>query len=60
MYFGKSGTKYEKAERGGKDVYKVIDRYEGNWLLIKSRDSVFGLFGTDDEEILKYFLKEKG
>ena len=59
-YFGKSGMRYEKTERGGKEVYKVMDKYEGNWFLIRSRDTVFGVFGTDDEEILKFFMKEKG
>ena len=59
-YFGKSGMRYEKTERGGEEVYKVMDKYEGNWFLIRSRDAVFGVFGTDDEEILKYFVKEKG
>jgi hypothetical protein len=51
---------YEKIERGGADVYKVMDKYEGNWFLIRSRDAIFGVFGTDDEEILKFFIKEKG
>jgi hypothetical protein len=59
-YFGKSGMRYEKNERGGTDVYKVMDKYEGNWFLIRSRDTLFGVFGTEDEEILKYFVKEKG
>jgi len=59
-YFGKSGMRYEKTERSGGEVYKVLDKYEGNWFLIRSRDTIFGVFGTDDEEILKYFVKEKG
>ncbi len=59
-YFGKSGIRYEKAERGAAEVYRVMDKYEGNWFLIRSKDSVFGVFGTDDEEILKSFMKEKG
>jgi len=59
-YFGKSGMRYEKTERGGTEVYKVMDKYEGNWFLIRSRDAVFGVFGTDDEEILEFFMKEKG
>lgn len=58
-YFGKSGMRYEKTEKGGTDVYKVMDKYEGNWFLIRSPNAVFGVFGTDDEEILKFFMKEK-
>ncbi len=59
-YFGKSGVRYEKTERGGKEVYKVMDKYEGSWFLIRSPDVVYGVFGTDDEGILKFFVKEKG
>ncbi len=59
-YFGKSGVRYEKTDKGAIEVYKVLDKYEGNWFLIRSKDSVFGVFGTDDEEILKSFIKEKG
>jgi hypothetical protein len=58
-YFGKSGIRYEKTERGGREVYKVMDKYEGNWFLIRSHDAVFGVFGTDDEKILNFFTKEK-
>jgi len=59
-YFGKSGMRYEKTERGGREIYKVMDKYEGNWFLIPSRDTIFGVFGSDDEDILKFFLKERG
>jgi len=59
-YFGKYGMRYEKTERSGIEVYRVIDKYEGNWFLIRSRDAIFGVFGTDDEKILKYFIKEPG
>ncbi len=57
-YFGKSGVRYEKIERGGSEVYKVLDKYEGNWFLIPAGNSIFGVFGTDDEEVLKYFVKK--
>jgi hypothetical protein len=56
-YFGKSGMRYEKIEKSGREVYKVMDKYEGNWFLLRSRDTVFGVFGTDDEDILKFFKK---
>ncbi len=59
-YFGKSGMRYERIERGGSEAYKVMDKYEGNWFLIRSRDAVFGVFGTNDEGILKFFMKDKG
>jgi hypothetical protein len=55
-YFGKSGMRYEKTEINGAEVYRVIDKYEGNWFLVRTRDTLFGVFGTDDEAILKSFL----
>jgi hypothetical protein len=58
-YFGKSGMRVEKTEKSGAEVYKVMDKYEGNWFLIRSGGTVFGLFGTDDEEILKRLIKKK-
>ena len=59
-YFRKSGVPHEKIERDGTEMYKVVDKYEGNWFLIPAGDSIFGVFGTDDKEILKYFAKRKG
>ncbi|HBH61115.1 MAG TPA: hypothetical protein DDX85_05105 [Nitrospiraceae bacterium] len=59
-YFGKSGMQYHIIESSGRDVYRVIDKYEGNWFLIRSRDAIFGVFGTDDKEILKYFIEKQG
>ncbi|HWR59915.1 MAG TPA: DUF6599 family protein [Thermodesulfovibrionales bacterium] len=58
-YFKKSGIPNEKLKRGGREVYKVTDKYEGTWFLIPGRDAVFAVFGTDDEEILRH-IKEGG
>ncbi len=58
-YFRKSGIKYEKTESNGSEAYKVIDKYEGNWFLIPGKTAIFGLFGTDDEGLLKFFAKGK-
>ena len=57
-YFRKSGINYEKIQRDGIDAYKITDKYEGNWFLIPGKNTVFGLFGTDDEGTLKSFAKE--
>jgi hypothetical protein len=59
-YFEKSGMRYDKIQRKGMEVYKVSDKYEGNWFLIRSGNAVFGVFGTDDEGVLRFFEKEKG
>jgi hypothetical protein len=58
-YFKKSGIRYETTERDGIQAYKVIDKYEGNWFLIPGNSAIFGLFGTDDAGILKFFAKGK-
>ena len=58
-YFSSSGMHYEKREKDGQEFYKVIDKYEGTWLLIPSRNALFGVFGTEDEAVVKYFGKSK-
>lgn len=59
-YFAKFRIQHDKTTRMGQEVYKVMDKYEGNWFLIPAGDVIFGIFGTDDEDIVKYFVKEKG
>ncbi|MGD0282903.1 MAG: DUF6599 family protein [Dissulfurispiraceae bacterium] len=58
-YFRKSGIRYEKVEEDGSEVYKVSDKYEGNWFLIPAGNTIFSVFGTDDEGILKHFARNK-
>ena len=58
-YFRKSGIRYERTARDGIEAYRVKDKYEGNWFLIPGKSAIFGLFGTDDEGILKFFAKGK-
>jgi len=58
-YFKKSGILYDKIEKNGNETYKVTDKYEGNWFLIPAHDTIFAVFGTEDEDILKYFTGEK-
>jgi hypothetical protein len=58
-YFKKYAVPFEKIEKSGKEVYKVMDKYEGNWFLIPAHEAIFSVFGTEDEGILKYFVKEK-
>jgi hypothetical protein len=57
-YFKRSLMRNQKIERNGIEAYRVIDKYEGDWFLIPAGDSLFGVFGTDDEAILKYFMRE--
>lgn len=59
-YFKKSGMQYEKTVKDGMEFYRVTDKYEGNWFLIPSPDAVFGVFGTEDDAVVKLFNKGKG
>ena len=58
-YFKKYAIPYEKIKKSGKDVYRVTDKYEGNWFLIPAHEAIFSVFGTEDEGILQYFVKAK-
>ena len=58
-YFRKYAIPYEKIQKSGKEVYRVMDKYEGTWFLIPAHDAIYSVFGTDDEGILQYFVKEK-
>ena len=58
-YFNRSGMRYEKKEKSGREFYRMIDKYEGNWLLIPSRNALFAVFGTEDETVVEYFAKAK-
>lgn len=49
----KSGAEYEKIEVSKGEVFKINDKYEGNWALIRSRDSLLCLFGDIDDEIIQ-------
>ena len=53
----KSGTPVEQTEQADKTIYKVNDKYEGSWFLIASAKAVFAVFGTDDNEVLRHFMK---
>lgn len=59
VHFKKSDTKFDKTLRNGKDIYKVIDKYEGDWFLISGQGVLFGIYGNADEEVLKHFTKGK-
>lgn len=58
-YFKKSGMIVEKAEKDGREFYRVKDKYEGNWFLIPSSDALFGVFGSEDESVVSSFGKNK-
>ena len=56
-YVRKSGMPIEQSEQADRTIYKVNDKYEGSWFLVSSPNAVFAVFGTDDNEILRHFIK---
>ena len=51
-FFKDSEISYEQMERGGHEMYRVMDPYEGVWNLFLSSDSVFGIYGEVDDALL--------
>jgi hypothetical protein len=56
-YVRKSGMPIEQSEQADRTIYKVNDKYEGSWFLIASPNAVFAVFGTDDNAVLRHFIK---
>lgn len=56
-YFNDSDIKFTESQERGNTVYKVTDPYEGNWVLISSSDSIFGIFGSYNDTIINSLIK---
>lgn len=56
-YIKKSGMPMEQSQEADKTIYKVTDKYEGSWFLVASPNTVFAVFGTDDNAVLGHFMK---
>ncbi len=55
-FFRGSDTPFEKISRDGRDFYKVMDPYEGEWYLVPFADSLFGIYGIEDSMVLDQVL----
>jgi hypothetical protein len=55
-FFKDSETPYEKTDRGGDEIYRIMDPYEGVWHLIPLSDSVFGIYGEVNDALLEKFI----
>lgn len=55
-FFREDGIKYTEQRKDSLSLYKVIDPYEGDWYLIPRSDSLYGIYGTDDEETVSRFI----
>ena len=56
-YVKKSGMPMEQSQQADKAIYKITDKYEGSWFLLASPNAVFAVFGTDDNAVLRPFMK---
>ena len=57
-YFNQSDIQYSMDEQKGGKVYRIEDPYEGDWVLISSSDTLSGIFGSFDEEMINTLLAE--
>ena len=57
-YFNQSDIQYSMDKQKGKKVYRIEDPYEGDWVLISSSDTLSGIFGSFDEEIINTLLTD--
>ncbi|UCD34362.1 MAG: hypothetical protein JSU90_08675 [Nitrospiraceae bacterium] len=55
-YFRRSDIEYEEIRKKGHRIYEVHDPYEGDWILIPLTDSLSGLFGHYDDNIIDALL----
>ncbi|MBF0459336.1 MAG: hypothetical protein HQK99_15710 [Nitrospirae bacterium] len=58
-FFKTTNTPYTVVERGGKRLYKIDDKYEGQWSLIPMEDTVIGVFGKVSEGNLMAIISRK-
>ena len=52
-FFKKTDIKYQTVEKYNKRFYKIIDPYEGDWYLLPSGDAMFGIYGADNDELVR-------
>jgi hypothetical protein len=57
-YFRQSDIQYSVVEKKGKKVYSVKDPYEGDWVLISSPDTLFGIYGSFDDTTINALISE--
>ncbi|MBF0329997.1 MAG: hypothetical protein HQL10_12630 [Nitrospirae bacterium] len=57
-YLQKSAISFEKESKQNKEIYKISDKYEGNWYVVLEKTAAFGIFGASDGSILRHFIKE--
>jgi hypothetical protein len=56
-YFRESKIDYTQTDIKGRTIYRVKDPYEGDWVLIPMSDSLFGLYGSFNEDNIAKILE---
>ncbi|MBF0516596.1 MAG: hypothetical protein HQK97_05680 [Nitrospirae bacterium] len=58
-FFKTTGTKYTVVDKGGRQLYKIDDKYEGQWQLIPMEDTLIGVFGKlSDDKIMEIIARK--
>ncbi|MCX8027709.1 MAG: hypothetical protein N3A62_07660 [Thermodesulfovibrionales bacterium] len=52
-FLGKSGSEYQRIQTPKGEVFKIHDKYEGDWVMIHSKDAVICLFGNINDDVIK-------
>lgn len=55
-FFKESDTPYELIRKNGRELYKIMDPYEGEWYLVPFPGSLFGIYGVTHENVLDTLL----
>jgi hypothetical protein len=56
-YFRESKIDYTQTDIKGRTIYRAKDPYEGDWVLIPMSDSLFGLYGSFNEDTIAKILE---
>jgi len=56
-YFKESKIDHTQTDLKGRTIYRVKDPYEGDWVLIPMSDSLFGLYGSFNEDTITKILE---
>jgi hypothetical protein len=51
-FFGESDIHYSVTKKKGKQIYKVKDPFEGDWVMISLPDALFGIYGSFNDTII--------
>lgn len=56
-FFKEDNIKYKTVQYNNRRYYKILDPFEGNWFLIPLEKDLFGVYGSQSDEVLKKFVE---